>query len=165
MDPVSAIVEEFAASGVKLIASLPDDWFTPLIARVATDERFTHVAVNREESAIGLCSGAFFSGTPAVALMGASGLMTCIYALTKINYTYMIPMLLCITLRGAIGDPRQYQVSNGLYLQPVLQAIDLPYTIVERNEQISMITKSLAQMRVMARPIVVAFTESLLRGN
>ena len=34
---------------------------------------FTHIPVNREESALGLCSGAFMGGTGSVALMGASG--------------------------------------------------------------------------------------------
>ncbi len=70
------------------------------------DQRFRHVAVNREELAIGLCSGAFFSGIGAFALMGASGFLTCIYAITKINYTYQIPLLIGITLRGRPAMPR-----------------------------------------------------------
>ncbi len=48
--------------------------------------------------------------------MGASGLMTCIYAITKINYTYMVPLLILITMRGRIGDRAKHHVSNGLYL-------------------------------------------------
>ena len=71
---------------------MPDGWITPLILQFAVDSRFHHVQVNREESAIGLCSGAFFSGIGALALMGASGFLTCIYAITKINYTYQIPL-------------------------------------------------------------------------
>ena len=60
-----------------------DDWIAPLIHAVDKDDRFKHVPVNREESAIGLCSGAYFGGIPSLALMGASGLMTCVYAITK----------------------------------------------------------------------------------
>ena len=74
----------------------------------------------------------FFSGRPGVALMGASGFLTCIYAITKISYTYQIPLLFLITLRGAPGDDARYHVSNGLYLRPVIEAIDIPALYVEQ---------------------------------
>src|SRR4029078_4972712 len=94
-EATSLIVEQLVQSGIKLVASLPDDWIAPLIDAVAQhdrfyhgpenvveavdkDDRFKHVPVNREESAVGLCSGAFFGGIPSLALMGASGLTTCI---------------------------------------------------------------------------------------
>ena len=71
-NPVAAnIVEAAAACGISLVASLPDGWIAPLIKHLDRDRRFRHVPVNREESAIGLCSGAFFSGIGALALMGA----------------------------------------------------------------------------------------------
>jgi sulfopyruvate decarboxylase subunit alpha len=81
------IVDVTADCGISLVASLPDGWITSLITHYNEDARFRHIAVNREESAIGLCSGAFFSGLGTFALMGASGFLTCIYAITKINYT------------------------------------------------------------------------------
>ena len=69
------------------------------------------------------------------ALMGASGFMTVIYAITKINYTYEIPLFLMATLRGAAGDHHKHHVSNGLYLLPVLDAIDMPYAIIDKPER------------------------------
>ena len=104
-EATSLIVEQLVQSGIKLVASLPDDWIAPLIDAVDKDDRFKHVPVNREESAIGLCSGAYFGGIPSLALMGASGLTTCVYAITKINYSYHIPVFIFATLRGVIGDP------------------------------------------------------------
>src|SRR5687767_5323545 len=67
-EATSLIVEQLVESGIKLVASLPDDWIAPLIRAVDEDERFKHVPVNREESAIGLCSGAYFGGIPSLAL-------------------------------------------------------------------------------------------------
>jgi sulfopyruvate decarboxylase TPP-binding subunit len=158
------IVEQLASCGVKLVASLPDDWVAELIKAIDADPRFRHVPVNREESAIGLCSGAYFGGVPSLALMGASGLMTCIYALTKINYTYQVPLLLFITLRGAIGDPRNHHVSNGLYLEPVMQAMSLQYTVVDSAGKIPVIAEAYGHSRVMGRPVAVAFTRAVLKG-
>ncbi len=121
--------------------------------------------VNREESAIGLCSGAFFSGTGSLALMGSSGFMTCVYALTKINYTYQIPLLLFMTLRGSMGDHAKYHVSNGLYLKPLMDSISMPYTVVDSPNKVSIISQAYTHSRVMSRPVVVGFTRSVLRGE
>ncbi len=164
-DIAPRIADQIAACGIELIASLPDNWIADLIETVDGDARFTHVPVNREESAIGLCSGAYFSGTGALALMGASGLMTCIYAITKINYTYMVPLLILITMRGRIGDRAKHHVSNGLYLEPVMRAIDLPYTVIERAEDLGEIGRAWEHAKITARPAVVGFTREILRGE
>ena len=157
------IADELAGCGVKLVASLPDNWISELLVHLDGDERFRHVPVNREESAIGLCAGAYMAGLGSVALMGASGFMTCIYAITKINYSYEIPLLLLMTLRGSFGDHHKHHISNGLYLQPVLQAIDLPYVIVSRADELGVIGQVYRHSRTFARPSAVLLTRELLR--
>ena len=159
------IVDVAAGCGISLVASLPDGWITALITRFAGDARFRHVSVNREESAIGLCSGAFLSGIGSFALMGASGFLTCIYALTKINYTYQIPLLIGITLRGRPGDGAKFHQSNGLYLEPVIAAIDMPFVAIERSDDIPELATAFHHSRVMSRPVVVGFTRQVLRGE
>lgn len=158
------IADELASCGVRLVASLPDNWVMDLIDTVEHDRRFVHVPVNREESAIGLCSGAYLGAMGSAALMGASGLMTVVYALTKINYTYEIPLFLLATLRGAMGDRHKHHVSNGLYLLPLLDAIRMPYRIVDTPEEISWVSRCYRHTRTYARPMVVLFTHDLLRG-
>lgn len=159
------ILDVTAECGISLVASLPDGWITQLIKHYDQDPRFRHVAVNREESAIGLCSGAFFSGMGSFALMGASGFLTCIYAITKINYTYQIPILIGITLRGRPGDRAKFHQSNGLYLEPLIAAINIPFIPIERSEDISSITTAFHHSRAMSRPVVVGFTREVLRGE
>ena len=158
---VADILHEAQAN---LVASLPDNWIAPMIRHFASDSRFRHVAVNREESAVGLCSGAFFSGSPGVALMGASGFLTCIYAITKISYTYQIPMLFLITLRGAPGDAARYHVSNGLYLRSVIDAIGMPSMYVERYDELEKVGTAYRHMSVIGRPYVVAIGRDVLKG-
>ena len=97
--------------------------------------------------------------------MGASGLMTCVYALTKINYTYEIPMMFMISLRGAMGDSAKYQVSNGLYLTSLLDSINLPYAIIESRDKLSKIRAAYRHTQVINRPVVVALTRDVLRGE
>src|ERR1700733_3667266 len=159
------IADVSADCGISLVASLPDGWITSLISTYANDARFRHVSVNREESAIGLCSGAFFSGVGTFALMGASGFLTCIYAITKINYTYQIPLLIGITLRGRPGDGAKFHQSNGLYLEPVIATLGMPFVQIERGADIARITTAYRHSRVMSRPVVVGFPREVLRGE
>jgi len=157
------IADELAECGVKLVASLPDNWISGLITHLEGDARFLHVPVNREESAIGLCAGAYMGGLGSAALMGASGFMTCIYAITKINYSYEMPLLLVMTLRGSFGDHHKHHISNGLYLQPVLQAIDLPYIVVSRPDELGAIGRAYRHSRTFTRPSAVLLARELLR--
>jgi sulfopyruvate decarboxylase TPP-binding subunit len=159
------IADELAASGVKLVASLPDNWLIGVIDAVDRDSRFVHIPVNREESAIGLCAGAYMGAMGSAALMGASGFMTVIYAITKINYTYEIPLFLMLTLRGGVGDHHKHHASNSLYLRPVLEAIDLPYRIIDAPDDIASISRCYHHARTFSRPMAVIFTRDLLRGR
>jgi sulfopyruvate decarboxylase subunit alpha len=158
----TAIADQLASCGVKLVASLPDNWINTILATLDADERFDHIAVNREESAIGLCAGAYMGGTGSVAMMGASGFMTVIYAVTKINYTYEIPVLIFVTLRGAFGDYQKGHASNGLYLEPILKAINMPYRIIDKEEDIPEIAKIYKHTKALFRPAVIALTRDLL---
>lgn len=157
------IVDELLKCNIKLVASLPDGWIANLIGTLERDERFIHVPVNREEAAVAMCSGAFFSGMGAAALMGASGLMTCVYVITKISYTYQIPCLILTTMRGSLGDYQPHHVSNGLYLTRVMDAISLPYTVVDTPDKIGAISRGYRQARAHNRPYVVGFTRDVLR--
>src|ERR1700677_650665 len=68
-DVARRVADILSDAGANLVASLPDNWIAPMIRHFDTDNRFRHVPVNREESAVGLCSGAFFTGAPGVALI------------------------------------------------------------------------------------------------
>ena len=162
-DIARRIADELAGAGVRMVASLPDNWISELIHADRRRRALPACAVNREESAIGLCAGAYMGGLGSAALMGASGLMTVIYAITKINYSYEIPLLTLITLRGAFGDHHKHHVSNGLYLLPVMEAISMPYRIVDKPEDIREIGRAYTHSRTFSRPTVVALTRDLLR--
>jgi sulfopyruvate decarboxylase subunit alpha len=160
-----AIAEELAKCDVRLVASLPDNWLTGLINAIDGDTRFVHMRVNREEAAVGLCSGAYMGALGSAALMGASGFMTVVYAITKINYTYEIPLFMLLTLRGAVGDHHKHHVSNGLYLRSVLDAINMPYEIIDSSGDVPSISRCYRHTRTYARPMALLLTRDLLLGK
>ena len=68
-----------------------------------------------------------------------------------------------ITLRGAVGDPNRHHVSNALYLRRVIEAIDMPCTIVDKPEEIPMLSLAYRHSRNFYRSSLVALTRDLLR--
>jgi sulfopyruvate decarboxylase subunit alpha len=46
MDVAERIHEQLTKCGIKLAASLPDDWVAPLIERIAADNHIRHVRVD-----------------------------------------------------------------------------------------------------------------------
>ena len=100
-----------------------------------------------------------------MALMGASGLMTVIYALTKINYTYEIPIFLLVTQRGTFDDGAKFHVSNGLYLDAVIKSIDLPCTVIDSRDRLPMIAEAYHHSRKISRPTVALLPKKLLQGK
>jgi sulfopyruvate decarboxylase TPP-binding subunit len=94
--------------------------------------------------------------------MGASGFMTLIYALTKINYTYNIPIFMMVTLRGDFNDPQKAHVSNGLYLKPLMESINMSYTVIDKPEDIHMVSRTYGWTKRFFRPAVAVLTRDLL---
>ena len=69
MDVNDQIHAQLVKAGVRLAASLPDDWVNTLIRRIsAKDNEIRHVRVGREAETIAICAGAFFGGVRSVAI-------------------------------------------------------------------------------------------------
>jgi sulfopyruvate decarboxylase subunit alpha len=165
MDVTAQIHEQLTKIGVKLAASLPDDWVAPLIEKIAADNQIRHVRVAREAEAIAICSGAFFGGVRAVALMGATGLLTCTGELATLNLRHQIPVFLIVSQRGSIDDHRIYQEVQGRRTIPLLHTYDFPYHVVDRREEIASIPDAFESCRLQKRPFVLFLTRRLVKGE
>jgi len=163
MDVTAAIHAQLTKCGVRLAASLPDDWVAPLIERIAADNAIRHVRVAREAEAVAICSGAFFGGVRAVALMGATGLLTCTGELATLNLRHQIPVFLIVSQRGSIDDHRIYQEVQGRRMLPLLEAYDFPYHIIDRAEEIGNIPDAYEACRLQKRPFVLFLSRRLVK--
>lgn len=165
MDVFEAIHAQLAGCGVRLAASLPDDWVAPLVTKLADDPAIRHVPVAREAEAVAICSGAFFGGVRAVAVMGATGLLTCTGELATLNLRHQIPVFLIVSMRGSIDDHRIYQEVQGRRTRPLLEMYDFPYHILERPEQIGDIPAAYETSRLQKRPFILFLARTLVKGK
>ena len=165
MDVHEQIHAQLQIAGVRLAASLPDDWVAPLIGRLEADPSVRHVPVAREAEAIAICSGAFFGGIRSVAVIGATGLLTCTGEMATLNLRHQIPIFCIVSQRGSIDDHRVYQEVQGRRTIPVLQAYDFPYHVVDRQEDLALIPSAYQACRLQKRPFILFLTRRLVKGE
>lgn len=165
MDVNAGLHAALKECGVTLAASLPDDWIAPLIGRIAADKSMRHVPVAREAEAVAVCSGAFFGGVRAAALMGATGLLTCTGELATLNLRHAIPVFLIVSARGSIDDHRIYQEVQGRRTKPLLDMYDFPYHVIDRADRISDIPDCYETCRLQKRPFVLFLARHLMKGD
>ncbi|MSQ72894.1 MAG: hypothetical protein EXR27_16615 [Betaproteobacteria bacterium] len=156
---------ELSKCGVRLAATLPDDWVAPLIGRLAADPAMRHIPVAREAEAIAICSGAFFGGVRSVAVMGATGLLTCTGELATLNLRHQIPVFCIVSLRGSIDDHRIYQEIQGRRMLPLLQAYDFPHHVFDRPDDLAHIGDAYETCRLQKRPFIAFLTRRLVKGE
>src|SRR5260370_11102545 len=165
MEVNETIHEQLKKAGVPLVASLPHAWVAALINRIAADNTIRDVSVAREAEAVASCSGAFFGGVRSVALMGATGLLTCTGELATLNLRHQIPVFLIVSQRGSIDDQRIYQEVQGRHTIPLLQTYDFPYHIVNRPDEIASIPDAYETCRLQNRPFVLFITRKLMKAD
>lgn len=165
MDVDARIHEELTKNcGVRLAATLPDDWVAPLIRRMAADPDMRHVPVAREAEAIAICSGAFFGGVRSVAVIGATGLLTCTGEMATLNLRHQIPVFCIVSMRGSIDDHRIYQEVQGRRTIPLLQTYDFLYHVFDRPEDLAQIPDAYETCRLQKRPFIAFLTRRLVKG-
>lgn len=161
---LSKFCDDLAGAGVKVVATLPDDWVVPMIDAVAADQRFTHVKVAREAEAIGISAGAFFGGTNPMAIMGMAGVLAVVHELATLNLMHGIPLMIVTSCRGQHDEEPQtvYQVVQGQIGVPVIDALGLYYTTVRSMEDLD-IMGLLKHSRITKRPVLAAITSDVVR--
>jgi len=165
MEAIELIHRELTRVGVKLAATLPDDWVGPLIGRIAADPAIRHVPVARESEAVVIATGAFFAGARSVAIMGNTGLLTCTGELATLNLRHQIPVFCIVSMRGTFDDHRIWQEVQGRRTIPILEAYDFPYRVIESLDQIGSIPAAYEASRLQKRPYILFLTRSLLKGR
>jgi len=160
-----ALLAAVKCCGVGLATTLPDDWITPLVRRLAADPDIIHVPVAREAEAVAVASGAFFGGVRPIVAIGATGLLTCLGELATLNLRHQIPVLLLVSERGSLDDHRIYQEVQGRRLKPALDGLDFPYFPIASLADIEALPDAYTWCRLQKRPVIGFMARKLLKGT
>ena len=97
-------------SGFDFFSGVPCSFLNNLINYAIND--CTYIMSTNEGEAVAVCSGAYLAGKKSVVLMQNSGLTNATSPLTSLNYTFQIPVLGFVSLRGEPGlqDEPQHEL-------------------------------------------------------
>jgi sulfopyruvate decarboxylase subunit alpha len=160
-DAAKIIFKGLKASGIGLIATLPDINLTQLLGEVEADPDVIHVPLCREEEGIGICAGAYLVGKKCAAIMQNGGFFNSNNAIVSTLLQYHIPLLLLIYYAGDIGD-RTFSTSGSM-TEPVLHALGIRYYVLRAPDDAEELIKR-AQILTedSKRPVAVLLTKESL---
>lgn len=90
--------EELKSLGFNFYSGVPCSFLSDLINYAINESNFVMSA--NEGDAVATCAGAYLTGKKSVVLMQNSGLTNAISPLTSLNYTFKLPVLGFVSLRG-----------------------------------------------------------------
>lgn len=130
------LVKEMKDAGINLVAYLPDGGFREAYPLIMQDPSFHVVPVTNEGEGVAVVAGAWLGGKKSVMMMENSGLRVASEALARYGIHIGIPALLLMSYRGCMGDGNWWAINHGVVMEPMLNALRIPYFIIEKEEEI-----------------------------
>lgn len=155
------IVDGLRASGINLVASLPDAALVNLVELIDQNNDIIHIPLSREEEGIGICTGGYLAGRRCALLMQNAGLLNTCNGLTTTALQFEIPMLLLVLYAGTHGDMAFPQL--GQVTEPVLTALGLKYYHLDDLDKASSVIRgALIQAYNLKKPVAILIHKSVL---
>lgn len=133
---VDAVIRGLKKAGVSIACYLPDSLFKPLYPVLDADPDIRTIPVTNEGEGAAICGGVFLSGKRAVLVMENSGLRASVEPLARMGLGAGIPVVMLMSYRGELGENNWWAVPHGITMEPVLQALRVPYAIVREEAAI-----------------------------
>ena len=142
---------------------VPCSTLSQIILNLAKTPGVSYIPAVREDIAIGLASGAHLAGKKPVVFMQNSGLGHSINALTSLDLVYEIPLLLIVSWRGFKGKDAPQHSIMGKNTTNLLEAIEVPYTILTETDDEDKFKYYLDQVDGAEIPYVFLLRKGVLR--
>ncbi|MBI3079376.1 MAG: hypothetical protein HYY85_20695 [Deltaproteobacteria bacterium] len=153
------LLDEMKATGIKVYATVPDNWLARLIDLIAADREVVHVPVAREEEAVGVCAGAALAGVRAAMVVQNAGVLNCGGSLATFALAYQVPFLMVVSHRGALGDRFFYHANKPRPTEDLLRSLTIPCDPLPSDFRVQRTIPSAYTMaEVMQRPVALLLT-------
>jgi sulfopyruvate decarboxylase subunit alpha len=133
---VDAVLRGLKAAGVSIVCYLPDSLFKELYPALDADPDIRTIRVTNEGEGAAICGGVFLSGKRACLVMENSGLRASAEPLARLGMGAGIPVVMLMSYRGDLGENNWWAIPHGLTMEPMLDALRIPYRVVDDEAQI-----------------------------
>ena len=134
---VEQVVAGLKAAGVSVVCYLPDSLLKELYPALDRDPDIRTIRVTNEGEGAAICGGIWLSGKRPVLVMENSGLRASIEPLARMGMGAGIPVVMLMSYRGDLGENNWWAIPHGMTMEPLLQAMRIPYRVVEREDEIA----------------------------
>jgi len=139
--------------GFGCCTGVPCSLLGELIAALERDPAIGYIPAMREDSAVGLASGAYLGGRQAAVLMQNSGLGYSLNVLTSLNLIYRIPVLLVISYRGYGGKDAPEHLVMGRTCEQILTTVGIPHRTPEPDRVTAALEWAIETMQAQRIPV------------
>ncbi|ODS31167.1 MAG: hypothetical protein SCARUB_03710 [Candidatus Scalindua rubra] len=119
--------QELINNGYDFFTGVPCTIIGNLITNLTDRPDVTYIPSVREDTAVGIASGAYMAGKIPVVLMQNSGLGQCLNALASLNLIYKLPCLLIVTWRGFNGKDAPEHLVMGKVCTKLLDTVGISH--------------------------------------
>lgn len=128
-------------AGIDTVVCLPESTMRPLFDMVRNDDSFRFISVTNEGEGASIAGGAWLGGRRPVLMMENSGVRMACESLARLGLTFGIPVFMIMSHTGAIGETKHWAIPHDQTMEPVLDALRIPYHIVRSNDEIKEMIK------------------------
>jgi phosphonopyruvate decarboxylase len=148
--------------GFDFFTGVPCSILKDVISVLERDPQVTYVPAVREDTAVGLASGAYMAGRRPMVLMQNSGLGVCMNALTSLALIYKIPLLMLITWRGYQGKDAPEHLVMGRVMLDLLDDIGVAYRVLEPASIEADLDAALITLAKVGTPVALVLRKGVL---
>ena len=141
---------------VEFVVALPDIvTCDELLWPIARENNFRLVNVCKEDEGVSICAGLSYAGKRAILLMQHTGFLDSINAIRVMGMDYQLPIVMMIGLQGLEEDraPSESAQNGVRIVEPILKAMDIPYSILNNVSDSSAISKAIDSAYTAPRPL------------
>lgn len=135
-ESVDAVISGLKKAGVSVVCYLPDSLLKELYPALDADPDIRTIPVTNEGEGAAICGGVFLSGRKAALIMENSGLRASVEHLARLGLGSGIPVIMLMSHRGDLGENNWWAIPHGITMEPILDALRIPYRIVKDSGEI-----------------------------
>ncbi len=148
---------------VSIVTALPESLLKSLYRLLAADPDIRYVLVANEGEMPGIAAGAYLGGKKAVMIMENSGLRQALEPIARFALSHQVPLVMLMPYRGDFGERTWWGHSHAQTMEPILNALNIPYRIVRRLDEIkAAIAKAVTHADSSQYPAALIFADECL---
>jgi sulfopyruvate decarboxylase subunit alpha len=159
------IVEGLKEAGVSIVTALPESLLKSVYRMLDEDPSIRYVLVANEAEMPGIAAGAYLGGKKAVMIMENSGLRQALEPIARFALSHQVPLVMMMAYRGDFGERTWWGHSHAQTMEPILEALRIPYRVVRRLDEIkTSIAKAVTHADSSQYPTALIFADDCLEA-